>query len=287
MRFINTIGYNPRKWSVESQKKHLAMRLTADKKAFLDIPANKTWNWHKEAFERLSHNKCWFSEAYASVSDFEIEHFRPKKRVHLIRSKDNYPERRTATDINGYWWLSYELENLRLAGSKPNQFKGNYFPLETNSTIATQLNNSWRKEIPILLDPCKREDAGLITYDGVEPKEANLDPATLEHIRARISIKVYGLKINKLKIARSRVYEEAKNYYENSLSNWTVMNQGGITPAVYDLARRNFERNCRNLVSMLLPYKEFTRMVLAFLIAANQEWVQHYVIDIATGMGYI
>jgi len=291
MRFINTSGYNPKSWKAESQKKLKAMVACPtidDKKAFLNTAANWTWTEHKPAFEKMSHKKCWFSEAYATVSDFQIEHFRPKKKIDLVRSKDDYQEKRTVADTNGYWWLSYELENFRLAGGKPNQIKGNYFPLETNSLVARQLDNSWRREVSILLDPCVQSDTALITYDGVEPKEANPNPASLEHIRARVSIKVYGLKIDKLKNARARVHEEAKNYYSNALPNWNAMNANqGLNQVAYDLAKENFDRSCMNLVFMLKPNKEFTRMVLAFLVAANQLWVQQYVIDIAKNNKFI
>jgi hypothetical protein len=260
----------------------------ADKKAFLDFKENKTWSKHKKAFEKMSNYKCWFSEAYASVSDFEIEHFRPKKRIHLIKSKDDYQEKRSVSDENGYRWLSYELENFRLAGSKPNRFKGNYFPLETASSVAMKLDNSWRKETPILIDPCFESDTSLITYDGVEPKEANPDDSTLEHIRARISIKVYGLKIDKLKNARSRVFEVATNYFNNAQLNWDGMNSfDGINQDAYNLAKVNFDNNCTNLVFLLRPNQQFTQMVLAFLIASNQTWVQQYVIDIARDMNFI
>lgn len=291
MRFINTSGYNPKKWKAESQKKLKAMiALTKidDKKAFLVTRGNDTWIQHKSSFERLSHYKCWFSEAYASVSDFEVEHFRPKKRVHLIKSKDDYQEKRTTTDDNGYWWLSYELENFRLAARKPNQIKGNYFPLHSNSLIAKELDNSWRKEVPILIDPCVKTDVNLITYDGVEPKPANPNDTTLEYIRARISIKVYGLKIDKLKNARSRVYEVAKNYFKNAQFNWEAINKyKGVNQDAYNLAKENFENNCMNLVFLLRPDQQFTRMVLAFLIATNHTWIQQYVIDIARRNKYI
>jgi hypothetical protein len=291
MRYINTSGYNPKCWKTESQKKLkslVACPTITEKKAFLDVQENKSWTILKKEFEKLSNYKCWFSEAYASVSDFEIEHFRPKKRVHLITSKDDYIEKRTVTDTNGYWWLSYELENFRLAAHKPNQFKGNYFPLEANSLIANVLDNSWRREVPMLLDPCIESDTRLLTYDGIEPKEANPDNRTIEHIRARISIEIYGLKIPKLKNARSRVYEEAKNYYTMALINWNAMNiNRGVNVIAYDLAKINFDTNCVNLVQMLKPNKQFTRMVLAFLVSANQPWVQQYIIDISIDRKYI
>src|SRR5690606_21124969 len=107
---------------------------------------NRVWSMLRPGLERLSNHKCWFTEATSSIADFHVEHFRPKKKVELIKNKYPYAERRTAACTKGYWWLAYEIENLRLAGSKPNQKKRNYFPLETNSILATPKNNSWQKE---------------------------------------------------------------------------------------------------------------------------------------------
>jgi hypothetical protein len=291
MRYINTSGYNPKKLKIESQKKlvEISSKPTIEeKKAYLDVVNNQIWTKHKAEFTKLSHNKCWFTEAYATVSDFQIEHFRPKKRVQLTIKKDKYIEARTTSDGNGYWWLSYELENFRLAGGKPNQYKGSYFPLESGSRIASAANSSWRLEKPMFIDPCEKKDVELLTYDGVEPKESNPDVNSLEHIRARISINIYGLKINKLKNARSQIYEVAKNYYRNAETNWAAMGENnGSNQVAYNLAKQNFDSNCSYLVFMLKPNKEFTRMVLAFLIASNQLWIQEYVIDIAKNNKFI
>ena len=291
MRFINTKGYNPKDWQREQQFKLLALRGCINKEArsaFLNVANNKTWNRHKAYFEKLSHGKCWFTEANATVSDYAIEHFRPKNKVDLITSKDDYAEKRNSSDVNGYWWLAYELENLRLAAYKPNQLKGNYFPLRNDSIIATAHNNSWRKEIPMLLDPCVANDVSLLTYEGVEPVPSNSDETEIDHIRARISIKVYGLKHDKLKKARSRSYEEAKNYYRTCERNWeAIQNYAGVNPEAYQLALENFSDNCTNLVEMLRPDKQFTRMILAFLTCMNKQWIQAYILQIATSRKYI
>jgi hypothetical protein len=95
---VNVTGYNPRSWHKTAQIKTIELFMSESagtEKIFLNIPANQIWTLLRPPFERLSHNKCWFSEAYTSVSDFQVEHFRPKKAVHLIKNKDAYPEKRT------------------------------------------------------------------------------------------------------------------------------------------------------------------------------------------------
>lgn len=290
MRYINKLGYQPRNWLRESNIHSLALKTCATsilQKAYLDIPGNKVWNNHKKAFERLSHGKCWFTEAYSSVSDYAIEHFRPKKKVDLIASKDPYPERRTVPDLTGYWWLSYDIENFRLASYKPNQIKRNYFPLASTSIIATPLNNTWKKEVNMLLDPCIKADSELLTYSGIDPIESNTDTASIEHIRARISIKVYGLKFQRLVNARSREYQHAKNYFNEASRNWNAMNvYRGVNQDAYHLAKTNFSNNCGYLIAMLRPDKQFTKMILAFLIGTNKNWINQYVLQMADSKKY-
>ena len=291
MRFINKEGYNPKEWQKEQRLKLIALRTSINKTErtqFFSVAENKTWNRHKSAFEKLGHGKCWFTEANATVSDYAIEHFRPKNKTDLIRSKDDYHERRITPDINGYWWLAYELDNLRLAAYKPNQLKACYFPLRSDSAIATADNNSWRRELPILLDPCVQSDVYLLTFDGIEPIPSNTDPTSIEHIRARISIKIFGLKHDRLKKARARLFEEIKNYYRNCERNWDAMqNFDGIHIEAYQLAFENFSDNCVNLVDILRPDKQFTRMTLAFLKGMNKQWVEEYILKIASDKKYI
>jgi hypothetical protein len=291
MRFINVTGYNPKAWRQQAHLKTIelfASEAAGNEKAFLDVRVNKIWTLLIKPFEKLSHNKCWFSEAYASVSDFQVEHFRPKKSVNLIRNKDPYPEKRTVACDKGYWWLSYEFENLRLAGGKPNQKKGTYFPLHSTSIIAKAKNNSWRKELPMLLDPCVKRDTELIAYEGTEPVPDNPNPTSIDHIRARISIEIYGLRIDKLKKARSRVFEEAKNYHDFAASNWAAMNvNGGMNEVAFNLAKENFHKSCVNLVMMLRPDREFTKMVYSYLKGLNQSWIDDFIISPAKSSRYL
>lgn len=291
MRFINTNGYNPKAWQRERQLKLLALGRCINKEArteFFNMAHNKTWNRHKAYFEKLGHGKCWFTEANATVSDYAIEHFRPKNKVDIIASKDDYAEKRSSSDVNGYWWLAYDLDNLRLAASKPNQLKGNYFPLRNDSIIASAHNSSWRKEIPMLLDPCVASDVKLLTYEGIEPVPVNTIETEIEHVRSRISIKVYGLKHSKLMKARSRLYEEVKNYYRTCERNWqSIEHYDGRNSEAYKLALENFSDNCSNIVEMLRPDKQFTSMIYAFLKSMSKQWIEDYILEIASNRKYI
>lgn len=291
MRFINTNSYNPRSYILSSQQKLKELRDCPDspsRKAFLDVEDNRIWTILKSNFQRLSNNKCWFTEAYASLSDFQIEHFRPKKRVYLIRKKDDYPEKRTVYDNEGYWWLSYDIRNLKLVGAKPNQLKGNYFPLKGSSIIATPLNESWLKEECALLDPCVKDDVALLTYSGTIPIEYDPDPASWDHIRARISIKIFGLKHSKLKRSRAALFAHLRNYIDTGSRHWDYLQiHKAVKPAGYFDIRQIFIDVCHNITEMMNPRNEYTMMVFAHLNTTNLDWINNYVLNEAETRNYI
>jgi len=290
MRFINNAFNKPKSYIKTSQIELTNLKklnTIQEIKDYLDTPANKKWNEIKRHFERIGNSKCWFTESYAAISDFYVEHFRPKKMVHLIRSKHSYAEARTTTDNAGYWWLSYEYFNLRLAGAKPNQKKGNYFPLLTESKIALNENFNVSVERPILLDPCRKEDVELLSFDGTIAIPSQNDNSDIGFTRAHVSILIYDLNSAKLKKARSRIYEEMKNYFDQAQLNYDSLTSEVSGKDVKALARINFVSNTSNLVSMLNPTKQFTSMVESFLKVQNLNWINTYVIQEAVSLKYI
>jgi hypothetical protein len=57
-------------------------------------------NWLLQQFA----NKCWYTEAFESVSPLHVDHFRPKGRVTNL---DGSTEK-------GYWWLTFNWKNYGL-----------------------------------------------------------------------------------------------------------------------------------------------------------------------------
>lgn len=162
---------------------------------------------------QLANGKCWYSEAQDVMSDRDVDHFRPKNKA---VNANGIPRR----DEEGYWWLAYDYENYRFSSQYANQKrkdkfrkkketggKGDRFPLFPDSPVAKTKNRCCDEQI-MLLDPCDRNDPGLLTFDskGVAMPDASaiLDPD--DKIRVEVSIMVYNLDYSTLQELRERVW---------------------------------------------------------------------------------
>jgi 5-methylcytosine-specific restriction endonuclease McrA len=109
----------------------------------------------------IGYMKCWYSEASLQQPEGQVEHFRPKKRLH-------------GTGHGGYWWRAFDWRNLRLAHSTVNRRKtdyltgkragkGSYFPVRDENRRATDAVTEADEE-PLLLDPVIAADTCLICF---------------------------------------------------------------------------------------------------------------------------
>ena len=134
------------------------------RKSFIDRHSS-VWGEIKDQLLEMSGGKCWYSEATDAVSDWHIDHFRPKKRA-LDEDK---------TEHEGYDWLAFDWRNYRIAGSYPNsphrssqgvtRGKWDYFPLAKGSVRANWHQRDCSEEICLLLDPTNDSDPKLMTFD--------------------------------------------------------------------------------------------------------------------------
>lgn len=193
---------------------------------------NNIWRELYPALSKLSGHKCWYSEAPENSSEWEIEHYRPKAES---KSEEGVVIRK-----DGYWWLSYNWENYRLAGSLVNKLrkdrfdsevevfgKGNYFPLG-NENIAQPEDELCDCERPLLLDPIKPRDVTLISFDkNGEPYATwSQDDNDLYNKKASLSIRYYGLDHKPLCRGRSKIWancelivRKAHNYIKNNIDD--------------------------------------------------------------------
>ncbi|KFC65279.1 hypothetical protein FG93_04820 [Bosea sp. LC85] len=172
------------------------------------------WSEIKDQLLEMSRQKCWYSEAPDAVSDWHVDHFRPKSRA--------LDADRTVHD--GYAWLAFDWKNYRIAGSYPNsphkdgegvtRGKWDYFPLSPGSVRASWEQRSIANEIFLLLDPTDKNDPKLMTFDE-EGVPAPVDPRN-PIIRKRVETTVHYLYLDspRLIAARKKKWREVSDLIE-------------------------------------------------------------------------
>lgn len=165
------------------------------------------WNILKSIFISEFGNKCWYSEA--PLDNGMIDHFRPKSKAINYCADESDAHHKYILKVNGYWRLAYNLKNFRLSSNTSNtRFtdletdsaiiggKSIYFPLKFEDgkfVIADDYDKDPDiLEKPLLLDPIKQADSGLITFD----KDGNTiicGHMPLQKLKASISINLYNL----------------------------------------------------------------------------------------------
>ena len=179
MRVINTVGLLcPDGWEgrATQAKANAGYDLTEINKR------STIWREFKDPLADLSHDKCWYCEVKQERSDNAVDHFRPKSI---------YP------------WLAFEKGNLRYSCTYCNSLrknpetggtegKGDSFPLFNEAQRATAPGQEAHED-PVLLDPCRTQDPGLLDFyaDGRPcPRYPNHH---MRKRRAETSIKTYHL----------------------------------------------------------------------------------------------
>lgn len=229
-------------------------------------------------------HKCWYTEIVNTGAPYHIEHFRPKKQV--VKSSFEEAQRIGWTAINqiadGYWWLAFDWQNYRIAVNDMNSiYKKNYFPLQLNSFIAYTANDDYSLEQPFLLDPTVQGDPNLLTFepDG-SARETITDSTDIRHIRAKVSINIYGLNnIQNLKEARHHIWEFSCESINSANDKYEKM----ITYADENLAEYyntfdKFENLIKKIKLAISPEKPFSAVAKACLDSYNYEWIEEYVL---------
>jgi uncharacterized protein (TIGR02646 family) len=206
------------------------------RKDFIDANS-AVWGEIKAHLLEMSSGKCWYSEAPDAVSDWHVDHFRPKKRA-LDPDK---------TEHEGYPWLAFDWKNYRIAGSYPNsphkdregvaRGKWDYFPLAPGCPRATWNNRNCNAETCLLLDPTNPEDPKQMTFDerGL-PLPSTPDIAV---VRKKVTTTVHFLHLDheRLVQARKQKWREVTSWIEE-FREACPMDEDDCTKADYDRIER-------------------------------------------------
>ena len=185
------------------------------------IDDNELWRELFNELSALGFNKCWYSEARDTMSDRDIDHFRPKKESknlpHIPRG-----------DEEGYWFLAFDVDNFRFSSVYSNQRrkdkfdkdkatggKGVFFPLFQDSHVAKSKNRCVDEEI-MLLDPCDMDDVNLLTFDNTGAAIPNENALNEERDRERVetSVKLYNLDHSSLVELRAQIWDKCQRFID-------------------------------------------------------------------------
>jgi uncharacterized protein (TIGR02646 family) len=237
-----------RKWLEKAEKALAKIEKMddPDKRAKFINRCGGLWRALRDSLLAMSHGKCWYSEAPEAVSDWHVDHFRPKSL---------------------YQWLAFNWRNFRISGAIPNRSKSDEFPIADDSPRASWADRDYSRERCLLLDPSNPNDPDLMTFDeqGL-PTPVNSDwPVIRERVHA--TTRALGLASDRLKDARQRRWRECRAWIDE-LRELLPMDRN------MDLARRGqVERIMNTLRRMTYPDQPYSAVARACLKTAGLDFL--------------
>jgi hypothetical protein len=193
----------PKEWLEEAEALKAKLRAAPDADARKKVIDENDGLWRdariRDWLLSLFHNKCWYTEAYESVSAVHVDHYRPKGRALDL----------DGNECEGYWWLAFSWDNYRICGQLINVKKKDVFPICSGQRAISDDPDSLKLEATMLIDPTT-DDARLVSYEMDEDScvavpAADVDNA--EELRAKVTIDVLGLnRLDRLNQKRADVW---------------------------------------------------------------------------------
>lgn len=277
MRYINinnlTITKN-KKWRKKAAEALVTARskLTRAERSEYINNQSAIWSELKPSLERLSYRKCWYCESYEKRSDRVVDHFRPKNNV-----RDCDPPH------EGYWWLAFDPENYRLSCTYCNSRrsdretgevggKGDYFPVYDETYRVKPEGLNFRRENPLLLDPCNPLDVQLLWFkeDGRAVPKFDEVSKPWAYQRAKESIKYYNLDEQEIKEARQGIYNKIKKLIEDGDIYFEESYQTN-DPA--NVAFANILHDLALVIHKNSEYSAFSRAMIAGFRDETRPWL--------------
>jgi len=261
VRHIPLLNNTPEKtWIEKAEKAAEAIEAETDPDERKKIIEKKkaVWGELKNWLLALSYQKCWFSEAKDCFQDWDVEHFRPKKSAKDLEGNER----------EGYWWLSLDWKNLRICGRVGNVKKGTFFPLGS-AYCASSVCRDTDDEVPLLLDPIKKTDCALLSFDklGRALPAAGVDDWS--KTRVIESVKRYKLDYDKLELRRLTIWETCDSLI-NEIQN--LMHEQAKNPGASKLTR--IEEKMDNLTNYTDKSYECSSVAIACLQKSELGWAR-------------
>ncbi len=220
----------PKKWidKAEELTKELKKIPPEKRKDFIEKHSD-VWRELRDFLAKLSHGKCWYSEAREVYSYYHVDHFRPKSE---------------------YWWLAFDWKNYRLAGQVGNVNKRDEFRVLRHK--AKNPDDPIEDEVYYLLDPTDEYDPLLLFFDETGEAVPSEDDEFKKE-RAEYTIKVLKLNYEPLKEARRSIWKKCKGLVEEIIkldSNATTARK-----------KAQIKEKIKQLKKLLEPEQEFTAVI--------------------------
>jgi hypothetical protein len=265
MRFIDFESFVPSDaWKKKAEKATEALLKKSTLQEQLDYIDAHSQVWRDLRPELLTRfgSRCWFTDAEETVAQLDIEHFRPKAKA--LDEDESCHE--------GYWWLAFQLSNLRLAGQIPNrQYKKCYFPLLPGSQRANSSNRRWQEENPVFLDPAKLTDVELVGYDESGSMCPSLAAETDEEkMRVEVTNRLFGLSVHEpLVEARRRTWSDCRGIIDEIVRLKAEEREFGAVTARTKAEREQLMRRLRGKVH---PDAPFSSVAKSCLLMSGHGW---------------
>ena len=228
MRKVIIRGTPPQDWVDDAQAVTDQLKAAASKVEREEIIKRKESLWRDDRIRNWLldqfNNKCWYTEAYESVSSIHVDHYRPKGRV---RDLDN-------NEDDGYWWLAFNWNNYRICGQLINVKKSDVFPIAEGIKARELDLVALKLEAPLLIDPIK-EETRLISYEKDEDAciaVPSADISNSERFRAEKTIELLGL--NRL----AKLNQKRAEFWDNCLMAIADYKGGAEDPQAIRLVRQ-------------------------------------------------
>lgn len=273
MIHINIDGKRPPdEWCEKAEKitEELRELDNHDERTKLIEKNQKIWKEIKKWLIELSDGKCWYSEARDIVSDYHVDHFRPK----------NSAKELDGTARDGYWWLAFDWSNYRIAGGICNsphcsadgdtRGKADFFPLKEGSPIANSPTCDLEDEIIYLLDPTDPDDPLLLTFDELGYSQPAAFEGTWGYERAKESIRLFHLNYGALVDERKKIWKNCE--FSITLAQ-NLMLELSEKPSV--TKKNRLKDELKRLREMISREAELSSTARAYLLSSGIPWARN------------